>query len=193
MKCFLDLYLFDEILKKHTYTDTIIKITCLLKHKVFIPKSTYSLRWSQDLESPEEIETFAILEGKYLSDSIKPQTHHRLELINWIPEVNLQLYKIKMSNKYICTIKNYNLVLSSEIVELLRQYLTVSTNVLTIQTKALVEYQTMETFAQDCIIRTIRTSKVSKGLDIEFPKLEQPNIISGVSAGGKTKHKQPLH
>lgn len=126
-----------------------------------------------------------MLEGKYLSECIKSQTHHRLELINWIPEVNLQLFKVKMCNKYICTIKNYNLVLSSEIVELLRQYLSISSNVVTIQTKALPEYQAMETSAQDCIIRTIRTSKSSKGLDIDFPKLEQPNIISGVSAGGK--------
>lgn len=138
------------------------------------------------MENPEEIETFVMLEGKYLSECIKSQTRHRLELINCIPEVNLQLFKVKTSNKYLCTIKNYNLVLSSEIVQLLRQYLTVSTNVVTIQTKALPEYQAMETSAQDCIIRIIRTSKNSKGLDIEFPKLEQPNIISGVSAGGKT-------
>lgn len=138
------------------------------------------------MESPEEIETFVLLEGKYLSECIKP-THDRLELINWIPKVNVQLYKVKTCNKYICTIKNYNLVLSSEIVELLKQYLIVSTNVVTLQTKALVDYQATDSSAQDCLIRTIRTSKVSKGLDIEFPKLEQPNIISGVSAGGKAK------
>lgn len=137
------------------------------------------------MESPEEIETFVVLEGKYLSECIKSQIHHRLELINWIPEVNLQLFKIQMCNKYICTVKNYNLVLSSEIVELLRQYLVVSSNVITIQTKALAEYQAMEISSQDCIIRTILTSKSSKELLVEFPKLEQPNIISGVSAGGK--------
>lgn len=137
------------------------------------------------MESPEEIETFVMLEGKYLSERIKSQTQQRLELINWIPEVNLQLFKVKMSNKYICTIKNYNLVLSSEIVQLLRQYLTVSTNVVTIQTKSLPEYQAMETSGQDCIIRTIQTNKSSKEFDIKFPKLEQPNIISGVSAGGE--------
>lgn len=158
----------------------------LYTYIVVSPKFTYSLKWSQDLESPEEIDTFVLLEGKYLSECIKSQTRDRLELINWIPEVNLQLYKVKMSNKYICTIKNYNLVLSSEIVQLLRQYLTVSINVVTIQTKALPDYQATETSAQDCIIRTIQTSKSCKGLVIEFPKLEQPNIISGVSAGGNS-------
>lgn len=154
---------------------------------VLSPKFTYRLKWSQDLVSPEEIETLVILEGKYLSECIKSQTRHRLELINWIPEVNLQLFKVKISNKYICTAKSYNLVLSSEIVQLLRPYLDVSADVVTIQTKALPEYQAMETSAQDCIIRTIRTSKSSKEVDIEFPKLEQPNIISGVSAGGNSK------
>lgn len=149
------------------------------------PKFTCSLKWSQDLKSPEVVETFVIMEGKYLSQCIKSQAHHRLDLIDWIPEVNLQLFKLKMSNKYICTVKNYNLVMSSEIVQLLRPYLAVSANVVAIQTKALPEYQATETSAQDCIIRTIRTSKSSKELDVEFPQLEQPNIISGVSAGGK--------
>lgn len=146
------------------------------------------MKWKQDLESPEEIEVFVLCEGKYLSDCIKMQGKDKLELINSIPEVKLNLFGSKTSNKYVCTISDYNVVLSSEIVGLLRQYLIVSHDVIAIQTKALPEYQTLQLSAQDCIIRTISTTKVPiKKNYIDFPKLEQPNIISGISAGGKTQ------
>lgn len=113
------------------------------------------------------------------------QTHKKFELINSIPEVNLQLYKIA-TDLYFCTLKDYNLVLSTEIVELLKGYLNVSRDVITIQTKPLHEYQASEMANQDCIIRTVASSKGSSNLlSTHFPKLEQPNIISGVSAGGK--------
>ncbi|XP_049872600.1 uncharacterized protein LOC126371336 [Pectinophora gossypiella] len=144
-------------------------------------RSFPELKWQKDLESPGDIDTIFILEGKYLADCIKMQSSN-LELVNTIPEVSLQLYKSRTVNKYICTIKDYNVVLSSEIVELLRQYLIVSVNVIAIQTKPLSDYQAMELSGQDCIIRAVSTTKRIQ-LNLKYPKLEQPNIVSGVSAG----------
>lgn len=90
-------------------------------------------------------------------------------------------------NNYVCMIRDYNLILSSEIVELLKKYITVSTDVIAILTKPLVEYQVSELVTKDYVIRSLSASKQSaNGLDISFPYLEQPNIISGVSAGGNT-------
>ncbi|KAJ2951107.1 hypothetical protein O0L34_g5492 [Tuta absoluta] len=139
------------------------------------------LKWQDDLESPDEIETFLILEGKYLADCTKSLSSN-LELINTILAVNLKLYRSKVANQYICTILDYNLVLSSQIVELLRQYLIVSKNVIAIQTKPLAEHQASSPTVT-CTIRTVNTSK-RQSLNIkQFPRLEQPNIITGVSAG----------
>lgn len=90
-------------------------------------------------------------------------------------------------NNYVCVIRDYNIVLSCEIVNLVKQYITISNNIICILTKPLVEYQVSERVHKDYVIRSLSTSKQStNGLDISFPKLEQPNIISGVSAGGNT-------
>ncbi|KAI5646015.1 hypothetical protein NE865_01908 [Phthorimaea operculella] len=146
-----------------------------------IEHSTVELKWQQDLESPDEIETFLVLEGKYLADCIKSQDSN-LELINTIPAVNLKLYRSKVANQHICTILDYNLVLSSQIVELLRQYLIVSKNVIAIQTKPLAEHQASSPTVI-CTIRAVYTTQ-KQSLNIkQYPRLEQPNIITGVSAG----------
>lgn len=111
------------------------------------------------------------------------RTNVSLELWNTIPIVNLSVHKISDSLNYICLLKDYDLVKSSEVVNLLNNILTGSKKVVSIQTKSLSEYQTSLQHSVDCIIRTISTTN-SLGKTI-YPKLEQPNMISGVSAGGK--------
>ncbi|KAM3958963.1 proteasome assembly chaperone 1 [Aphomia sociella] len=139
------------------------------------------LQWQGDVGTLKEIETFIILEGKYLSDIVSAQTQHKLEFVNSIKEANLNLFTA--NNKYICIIKDYELVQSSDIIELLKPYISVSQHVITIQTKALAEFQSSEYFNHDCLVRTIHTTKPSRFHNPNFPKLEQPNIISGISAG----------
>ncbi|XP_026734069.1 uncharacterized protein LOC113498302 [Trichoplusia ni] len=140
------------------------------------------LRFDREMEVPRDINTFIILEGRYIYDSIR--TQHNLELINTIADVNLRLYKTKKLGNYVCVIRNYSLVLSSEIVELLKKYINISTNVVAMLTKPLVEYQVAELVTKDYILRSLCTSKqLSKPINIVFPNLEQPNIISGISAG----------
>lgn len=138
------------------------------------------------MEGPEKFNTFLILEGRYLADSIKMQVELKLHHVNSVPEVNLKLYKTKDADCYICVLKDYNLLQSSEIVELIKPYVISSGDIVTILTKPLVEYQVSELLTQNYVIRSLTTSKplVAKLLGINFPRLEQPNIISGVSAGG---------
>lgn len=137
------------------------------------------------MEVSENINIFMILEGRYLAESIKMQL--KLEHVNSVAEVNLKLYKSEDSNCYICIIKDYNLLMSSEIVELIKPFLTSSRDVVAILTKPLVEYQVSELLVKEYVIRSLSTSKpVTKSLGINFPKLEQPNIISGATAGGNT-------
>lgn len=113
------------------------------------------------------------------------QKRNNLELINSIPEVNLHLFRTKDMKMYVCIINNYNLVLSSEIVELLKPYLALSNDIVGIQTKPLAMYQSAELCNQDCLIRSITTTNIpSKDLNLKYPNLEQPNIITGVTAGG---------
>lgn len=142
------------------------------------------LKWLLEIAAPAVIETFMIFEGKYLYDCITQQTKCNLELINSIKEASLHLYKVESMDKYICVTKDYNLLQSSEIVELLKQYLNVSNDVVAVQTKPLAEYHSIELSNQNCVVRTVCTT-VPSSSDICFPKLEQPNIISGVSAGGE--------
>lgn len=124
-----------------------------------------------------------ILEGRYLAESLKMQL--KLQHVNSVPEVNMNLYKLEDSYSYICILKDYNLLLSSEIVELIKPFLTLSRDVIAILTKPLVEYQVSELIIKEYVIRSLSTSKpVTKSLGINFPRLEQPNIISGASAGG---------
>lgn len=121
-----------------------------------------------------------------MADSIKPQVDLKLQHVNSVPEVNMKLYKTEDSNCYICVLKDYNLLLSSEIVELIKPFVTISGDIIAILTKPLVEYQVSELLTEEYFIRSLFTSKpVKKTLGINFPRLEQPNIISGVSAGGK--------
>lgn len=142
------------------------------------------LCWQNDIGILNNIESLIVLEGKYLSDSLKVQTDIKMDLVNSVPQLNLDLYKITEFNKFICVIKDYDLVQSSEIVELMKDLILKSNNVVTILTRPLVEYQS-EVFAQDCIIRCLSTSTPVSGVcgNVKLPKLEQPNIISGVSSG----------
>lgn len=105
-------------------------------------------------------------------------------LKNSVPDVNLNLFEWP-SNKYVCSIKDYNLLQSSEIVELMRPLLYKSNDVITIQTKPLLEYQTASQEFSPLIIRKLTTSARAQKQDFKFKKLEQPNIVSGVAAGGK--------
>uniref|UniRef100_A0A2A4JA04 Proteasome assembly chaperone 1 n=1 Tax=Heliothis virescens TaxID=7102 RepID=A0A2A4JA04_HELVI len=149
---------------------------------IFVTDDFLNLRLEKDVDIPKEIDTFIILEGRYLYDCVR--AHHNLELVNSNAEVNLCLFKTKELNNYVCMIRDYNLILSSEIVELLKKYITISKDVIAIVTKPIVEYQVSELVSKDYVIRSISSSKQStSNLDIHFPNLEQPNIISGVSAG----------
>lgn len=81
--------------------------------------------------------------------------------------------------------KDYNLVQSSEIIELLKDYITNSTDVIGIVIKPLVEYQVSQLVTTDYVLRSLLTSEqVSRGIS-DIASLEQPNIIAGVVAGGK--------
>lgn len=92
------------------------------------------------------------------------------------------MYRELDTNRYVVAIKDCNLVLSSEVVELLKPYLDVSHDVVAIQTKPLADYQSNALSVQQCVIRTVTSSKSANKAN--YPKLEQPNIISGISAGG---------
>lgn len=133
----------------------------------------------------DKIDILYILEGQYLSDCIKSQPQHFMQLINSVPVENLQLYKLKSANKYVCTLKNYNLLHSSRLVELLKDIIYNSSDILVLTTKAISEYQSTNTKSQSCIVRKLNTSLPSNiFIDIKHKTLEQPNIITGVPAGG---------
>ncbi|XP_022828264.1 uncharacterized protein LOC111357695 [Spodoptera litura] len=149
--------------------------------EVLFTENYIELRLEKEIEVPKQIDTFIILEGKYLFDCVR--AHHELELVNASPEVNLRLFKTKKLNNYVCMIRDYNLILSSEIVEMLKKYINVSTDVVGVLTKPLVEYQVSELVTNDYVIRCLSASQPTSDLDKTFPHLEQPNIISGVSAG----------
>lgn len=111
-----------------------------------------------------------------------------MTLVNSIPEVAANLYKIKCYDEFIFTIKDYNLLKSSEIVELLKPIICKCGDVIALQIKPLSEYQTANPSTQTMVIRQIATSITSsklKKLNFNYDKLEQPNILSGISAGGK--------
>ncbi|XP_075975627.1 proteasome assembly chaperone 1 [Anticarsia gemmatalis] len=148
-----------------------------------LQKEAYpELRLQKTMEPPTEIDTFIILEGRYLYDRVKNQ--HELVHVNSIPEVNLHLYKSKLENNYICIIKDYNLVQSSEIVELLKEYIVTSSDVIAVLTKPLVEYQVAQFVNEEYVIRSLNTStQTSRNINCKYPSLEQPNIIAGVAAG----------
>lgn len=142
------------------------------------------LSLKEEYEVPDDIDTFLIFEGRFFYDLVKVQ--RELEHINAIPEVNLHLYKSKTENIYICVIKDYDLVQSSEVVELLKDFITKSKDVVGVLTKPLVEYQVAQLVTKDHVIRSLyTTNQISRRIDSSYPNLEQPNIIAGVAAGGK--------
>ncbi|VVC96760.1 unnamed protein product [Leptidea sinapis] len=142
------------------------------------------LVWQSPLEVPKNIKLLIILDGKFTSDCIRLQKQESVELINSIKNINLCLYKVKYSDSYICVLKDYDLLYSSEIVELLREILIASRDVVSVLNKPIMEYQTTHTRNHSCVIRSLCTSIKSSNLKgLHFTRLEQPNIISGVTAG----------
>ncbi|CAH0720053.1 unnamed protein product, partial [Brenthis ino] len=142
------------------------------------------LQWKLPLKVPHNVNTLFVLDGKFLSDCIKVQPKDNLKLVNSIPEVNAHMYEVKSGDQFVFTIKDYNLLQSSEIAELLKPILCKSTDVITIQTKPLMDYQTANGSIHSCIIRQLNTSTLSnKFQNYMYSKLEQPNILSGISAG----------
>ncbi|CAK1585445.1 unnamed protein product [Parnassius mnemosyne] len=144
--------------------------------------SNSKLHWDNEVVINKTIDSFYLLDGKYLKQFVNT-TH--LQLINTVKEVNLNIYEIHTHthNKYICTIMDYNLILSSEIVQLLQPYFEFCKNVLTVQCISMSEYRTNQLNIQPCLIRGIYTSKALNTSELDIPKLEQPNILSGVPAG----------
>ncbi|XP_026498631.1 uncharacterized protein LOC113402556 [Vanessa tameamea] len=152
--------------------------------EVYAEENVTIIQWQLPIEIPKRIETLFILEGKFLSDFMKVQSRDFFKLINSNIGVNLHLYQLTSSDKYICTVKDYNLLKSSEIIELLKPFIYKSEDVITIQTKPIMEYQTASLGMQSWVIRQLTTSVPSKKTwDLNFAKLEQPNILSGVTAG----------
>ncbi|CAH0683082.1 unnamed protein product [Spodoptera exigua] len=149
--------------------------------EVLYTENCTDLRLEKEVEVPKQIDTFIILEGKYLYDCVR--AHHELDLVNASPEVGLRIFKTKKLNNYVCMIRDYNLIQSSEIVELLKKYINMSIDVIGILTKPLVDYQVSERITNDYVIRCLSASKPTRDLDKTFPHLEQPNIISGICAG----------
>lgn len=148
----------------------------------------FRLQWHKPLLIPEKVDALFVLEGKYLSDCIRLQHNNYIELINTVLEANLLLFEIKSSNRYVCTIKDYKLLQSSEIVELLKPIIIKSKDVITIQTKPLTEYQTDHVTSQPLVLKKLNSAASSKPhqtWNLNFPKLEQPNIMCGVNAGGR--------
>ncbi|XP_047515349.1 uncharacterized protein LOC125056333 [Pieris napi] len=142
------------------------------------------LKWTNILEVPDIVDLLLILDGKHISDKVRLQEQDSIVLINTVKEASLSLYKIKLRNAYICILKDYNLLLSSEIVELLRDFIEKSKDIIVFLNKPLVEYQTSNLTYQPYVIRCLKTTKSLTNLHgLNFPKLEQPNIISGVAAG----------
>ncbi|CAH2084794.1 unnamed protein product [Euphydryas editha] len=142
------------------------------------------IQWQLPLNIPEIIGTLFILEGKFFADCVKVQAKDHLKLINSSTGSNLHLYQILSCSEYVCTVKDYNLLQSSEIIDLMKPLISKSADVITIQTKPMTEYQTASLETQPWFIRKLTTSNPSKiSKDLNFAKLEQPNILSGVGAG----------
>lgn len=143
--------------------------------------------WQKNVVVPAQIEKFIILEGRYIADSIQSLARFKLELVNVIQPLNISVYRSESSalEVYVCVLRDYNLLLASEIVDLLKMYFGISSDVIAVLTKPIAEYQATEYTAQEYIIRSLSTTKPSHiSITKKIPNLEQPNIISGVTAGG---------
>ncbi|KAL4716082.1 hypothetical protein ACJJTC_013859 [Scirpophaga incertulas] len=137
--------------------------------------------WVRKEAIPNAIDCFIVLEGKSFINYIENKSNTKLQYVDSINKIDVTLYKTN-ELQYVCVVKDNNLLNSSEIVDLLKPYIIVSKDVVTLQTKPLAEYQSMDVTNEMCIIRTVCTSHQSK-TNVNFRKLEQPNIITGVSAG----------
>lgn len=108
-----------------------------------------------------------------------------MELINCVPEVHLHMYRIISYNKYIVVIRDYNLLQTNDLLEFLKPLLIQAHDVMVVQTKPLADYMSLEPLGnQNSVIRTVVTTKPGAAADTPYPRLEQPNMITGVAAGG---------
>ncbi|XP_038213867.1 uncharacterized protein LOC119833767 [Zerene cesonia] len=149
-----------------------------------VENDTPELKWPNNLNIPDTIDLFIIFDGKRISEAVKLQSQDSLELVATVREACLQLYKIKLRNAFICVLKDYSLLLTTDIVELLREFLEKSNEVLVLVNKPITDYHTNTESCQSCLVRSMCTTIGPDNRDgLNFSKLEQPNIISGVAAG----------
>lgn len=95
------------------------------------------------------------------------------------------MYRIISYNKYIVVIRDYNLLQTNDLLEFLKPLLIQAHDVMVVQTKPLADYMSLEPLGnQNSVIRTVVTTKPGAAADTPYPRLEQPNMITGVAAGG---------
>ncbi|XP_028175984.1 uncharacterized protein LOC114364164 [Ostrinia furnacalis] len=146
------------------------------------PSDKPKLQWkTNSFVRPKIVDAVLIFEGEYLFHCIFAQTKNNLKLKNTVEEIGLSLYKIILTNNYVFVVRDYDMPRTGEVVELIRYFLNESKEVLTLQTRPLTEYQSPNPVCQS-VIRTVSTTNV-KSNDLLYPALEQPNMLTGISAG----------
>ncbi|XP_045499236.1 uncharacterized protein LOC123696896 [Colias croceus] len=146
--------------------------------------NTPELKWPNNLNIPDEIDLFIIFDGKRITEAVQIRPQHSLQLVATVKDIGLELYKLRRQKAFICLLKDYNFLLTTDIVELLRVFLEKSEEVLVLVNRPISDYYSNTNLCHSCIVRTLCTTITPEiDLDLNFPKLEQPNIISGVAAG----------
>lgn len=140
----------------------------------------FSLSWAKESSLPNEIDLLLLMEGTLAVEFAKSC----LISSDPIDEVSLSkvaFYKIPNTQIIICTSLNDDDTKFGEITLLLQPLLEKSSNVICIQSLSSTRYQNLSVPISNSIIRTLQTTHSTGKLE---SRLEQPNILSGLTAGG---------
>lgn len=147
-----------------------------------------SWKWmDEDCSGAEHIGPFKnliIVEGQQIFDFVQTTVLKKLSPICQIDEHKISMYKMPETGDFICVSEDTDLDQSAQIIELLSPWLDKAAQTYVFAFKSAYTYNTSEQFDKRCFVRTISNTTATDLFEGVAP-MEDCNIVSGLSAGGK--------
>ncbi|XP_077283569.1 proteasome assembly chaperone 1 [Arctopsyche grandis] len=140
------------------------------------------LNWERKVVATDKLKTFLIMEGASAVEFADRCLVNKKNVINRIVNANTTLYEIKEQSLVVCTSLCDDDTITSDVTDLLLPWIESATSVFAIKSVPFVYYKSTEDIEDTFLMRALHTEDSTK-TPTDVPILEQPNILSGVSAG----------
>lgn len=143
---------------------------------------------AQQLDQVDPIDRFYVFEGRQIFDFL-----NAILLKNTMPICQLEsfktaVYKLPNTNSVVCLTEGNEINRTAQITEMLRPWIKVAKETFAFAFQPTYSYHSERDFDRQCFVRSIGGSRAKRTPKLHFVEpMEDCNMISGVSAGGKSQ------